>query len=247
MNVFDRFESALERLVEGGAGKLFHASVQPAEIGRRLERTMAVNLLISVDATLAPNDFLVALNPTDHQRFADFLPALRRHLEEWLTERAAVHGWTLVDRVRVGIVPDVAVPRRDIRVKAAVADLPPESGQSFGALAGPQRGGPGATPRGIGLRVTSGPQQGQVVLIPRQPAAIGRAPENDVVVLGEDVSRRHARIEWDPDGARLVDLGSTNGVFVNGRRVAAAIIRPGDEVRFGSVAARVFAPSRNLR
>ncbi len=74
---------------------------------------------------------------------------------------------------------------------------------------------------------------GASIIIGRDPlAAVSFPPGDDRMV-----SRRHARVECiagEVEGWRLDDLGSCNGVFVNGERVAgAAMLRPGDEVMLG--------------
>ena len=73
--------------------------------------------------------------------------------------------------------------------------------------------------------------------------AIGSHPSNDLVIDDTTVSRRHATITRKPDGFELVDLGSTNGTFVNGRQVRKPIaVKSGDEIKFGS-ARFVFNPA----
>lgn len=57
---------------------------------------------------------------------------------------------------------------------------------------------------------------------------IGRHPDNDIVIANGAVSARHAAITRSGDQAVLEDLGSSNGTFVNGRRVAQAVLAPGD-------------------
>lgn len=60
---------------------------------------------------------------------------------------------------------------------------------------------------------------------------IGRAPENDVVIEDQNVSKRHARVVVSPEGVVFVeDLGSTNGIYVNGEKVTQYALRDGDEV-----------------
>jgi two-component system, cell cycle response regulator len=78
-----------------------------------------------------------------------------------------------------------------------------------------------------GLRVAL---DGEVVL--------GRDRSCEVPLEADDVSRRHARIVPDGGGHVLVDLGSTNGTFVNGVEVETARLAPGDRVALGSCAAR---------
>jgi len=65
---------------------------------------------------------------------------------------------------------------------------------------------------------------------------IGREPGVEVVLGVEGVSRKHARLTVESSGeARVVDLSSRNGTFLNGRRVADAPLRDGDELRIGPV------------
>ncbi|MDG6106220.1 FHA domain-containing protein [Dactylosporangium aurantiacum] len=62
---------------------------------------------------------------------------------------------------------------------------------------------------------------------------IGRAPDNDIVLADLQVSRYHAELVRTDGGLRLVDLGTRNGSFVNGRRVGEADLRSGDLLSFG--------------
>ncbi|GAA0930634.1 hypothetical protein GCM10009558_043740 [Virgisporangium aurantiacum] len=62
---------------------------------------------------------------------------------------------------------------------------------------------------------------------------IGRAPDNDIVLDDLQVSRYHAELLDTPGGLKLVDLGTHNGTFVNGRRLSEADLRPGDLLSFG--------------
>ncbi len=62
---------------------------------------------------------------------------------------------------------------------------------------------------------------------------LGRSRECDVVIDDANVSRRHAELSADDDGWSIRDLGSTNGVKVNRRRVDRARLRHGDRVTVG--------------
>jgi ABC-type multidrug transport system ATPase subunit len=59
---------------------------------------------------------------------------------------------------------------------------------------------------------------------------MGRAPDNDVVITAPIVSGHHARLERQPDGYRIVDLNSRNGLLANGQRVQQKTLRDGDAV-----------------
>jgi pSer/pThr/pTyr-binding forkhead associated (FHA) protein len=69
----------------------------------------------------------------------------------------------------------------------------------------------------------------------RPPLVIGRAGDADVVLRDPEASRRHARLESEQGVVYVNDLKSSNGTFLNGRRVSEAIeVRPGDEIDVGS-------------
>ena len=64
--------------------------------------------------------------------------------------------------------------------------------------------------------------------------SLGRAITNDIIVSDVRVSRNHARLEFSPQGASLVDLGSSNGTRLNGIQVQRATLKPGDMISLGS-------------
>lgn len=243
MNILDRFEQSFERLMEGSIGRLFRSPVQPAEIGRKLERAMVSNQVVSVDATLVPNDFRVAMHPQDMVLFVDYVSALSRQIETWLADLAADRGFTLIDRIRVQIVGDETVPRRAIQVTAAIADRPNFSRDEQDAVQRTEvyrviRETSGIPP--LRIRFANGTQQGQEVIIRKPVTTFGRALDNDVVLESGDVSRHHARIEYVDDQTRVVDLNSTNGTRVNGKAIRAQTIHVGDEVTFGTLTVQVL-------
>jgi len=64
--------------------------------------------------------------------------------------------------------------------------------------------------------------------------SIGRHPDNTLALNHPQVSAHHARLELIPNtGYRIVDQGSTNGIYVNARRVSNQMLSPGDEIRIG--------------
>lgn len=243
VNILDRFEQSFERLVEGSVGRLFRSPIQPAEIGRKLERAMLGNQVVSVDATLVPNDYRVAMQPLDMVLFVDFVPALCRQMEGWLQDLAEERGFTTIDRVRVQIIGDESVPRRAIQVTAAIADRPDIGRLEQEAIQRTEifrviRDTSGMTP--IRLRFTSGPQTGMEFIIRKPVTTLGRALDNDIVLESGDISRHHARLEFGDDQIRVVDLNSTNGTRVNGKSVRSHSVRTGDEIAFGTLVAEIL-------
>ena len=72
---------------------------------------------------------------------------------------------------------------------------------------------------------------------------IGRAPAADFVVKAPLVSRIHCRVTAADDALEVVDLSSTNGIYVNGKRVKRAHVKSGDVLRIGRVEFTVGKPS----
>jgi hypothetical protein len=87
------------------------------------------------------------------------------------------------------------------------------------------------------LVIEQGERAGQVLPMAQPALLIGRGKDSDIVLLEQGVSREHARLQRGPQGWTLVDLGTTNGTFVNGKRLPAQdafLLRPGDRITIGS-------------
>jgi diguanylate cyclase (GGDEF)-like protein len=97
------------------------------------------------------------------------------------------------------------------------------------------------------LIVLAGPQFGEIFdLEPGRDHVIGRSVAADVHVRDDAVSRRHARVALTGEGARVVDLGSSNGVYVEGLRVAEHLLRHGDRFQIGAHTTLKFVSSDDV-
>ena len=86
------------------------------------------------------------------------------------------------------------------------------------------------------LRLGSSEQQGHQLIIPTDGSlTIGRNPESDICINLPQVSWNHARIESKDDRWFLVDLGSSNGTWVNGSRIKRTRVTREDSITLGSV------------
>jgi len=84
------------------------------------------------------------------------------------------------------------------------------------------------------LTIASGPSAGRRFSIDAAAITIGRHDQCDIQVEDRWLSRRHARIAWTGSGYIIEDLGSTNGTYVNGERVAGSrALKSGDRLRLG--------------
>jgi diguanylate cyclase (GGDEF)-like protein len=89
--------------------------------------------------------------------------------------------------------------------------------------------------------VISGPQLGRRVVLAQVPVVLGRGMGCEVVLDSDSVSRRHARIEWTGNEHCFVDLGSTNGSYINEQRVTEQPLRDGDRLQVGKVLLKYIA------
>jgi pSer/pThr/pTyr-binding forkhead associated (FHA) protein len=83
------------------------------------------------------------------------------------------------------------------------------------------------------LVVLEGPAAGNEHVLDREHVSLGRGPGVDLVFADDAMSREHAVLELQADGYRLRDLGSTNGLRVNGSRVSAADLKHADRIEVG--------------
>jgi pSer/pThr/pTyr-binding forkhead associated (FHA) protein len=85
----------------------------------------------------------------------------------------------------------------------------------------------------------SGPDAGEPLPVRSPVLSIGHGSQNDLVLDDDSVSKTHARLEYDAGDWRLTDLGSTNGTYIDGVRLAPEVPMPinsGATARFGAVA-----------
>jgi pSer/pThr/pTyr-binding forkhead associated (FHA) protein len=90
----------------------------------------------------------------------------------------------------------------------------------------------------------SGPLGGTEILLEKDRITVGRGAGADLVLDDASVSSQHAALELAGAGFRIRDLGSTNGVRVNGSRVSAADLKHGDRLEIGSLAFRYLVEAR---
>ena len=91
------------------------------------------------------------------------------------------------------------------------------------------------------LSVRAGPQAGQEFVLGER-ARVGRSSDNDICLQGAQLSRHHALFERTPEGLRITDLGSRNGTWVNGQRIAGPVaLEGGESIAIGEAQCTVHA------
>jgi len=252
MSVLRNLESRIADLVEGTFGRVFRTQVRPVEIARKLAREMDEHRTVSVSRTYVPNEYAVWLGPEDRARFEGVEHEVADELAAYLLEHARRERLALVSRPQIEFRTDEALRLGEFGIQARL--VRPAAGQASGSM---EQAGHGhtmvystAARAQEELSDARAERRGRAVIVAegkRMPLGqhgglVGRSRDCDVVLSDSNVSRRHAEIRPDGrDGWVITDLGSTNGVRVNGRPIAPGQrtpLRPGDELDLGTVGAR---------
>lgn len=150
-----------------------------------------------------------------------------------------INGRRVTDRTPVNVGDVLGVHRIQIRVQPTDASETRDAVPDEEAEAGPTRVRPAV--RDYYLRGVSGDTFGRVFPLTMR-TVVGRGEDCEIVLPVDEVSRRHASIEITPDGVQVTDLGSSNGTFVNGKRLRTADVgklERNDEVAFDTIRFRV--------
>ena len=251
MSVLRSIEHRIESLLEGAFGRAFRSHVQPVELARKLAKEMDDHKTISVSRVYVPNEYFLYVSPEDHER----LPpddALLTELSDYLSEHARREGYALLSTPRVTLEEDAdlavgefGIATRMVQPRRAAPAARNEEPQVVADAA------PGATrifkPQPDTEAVSS--DDADRLGLARTPAAVivgderheltkrtvvlGRSRDCDITLNDPNVSRRHAEIRQEDAGYWIVDLGSTNGIEVNGRRVDRAKLTDADRIVLG--------------
>ena len=226
-------ERLLERLLERPSARLFGTRLQPIQIQRRIERAMERERRTGGNRVRVPDRYAVHLNAVDLDGFGDALDEVAGDLADAALVFARGHGYTLAARPTVVLMADPRVSAGDIQVGAtfqqspATADEAPTSDQTM-IFTVPAVRAPGAI-----LRAVSRDGRQREVRIDGTQLTIGRSPDNGLALDDARVSRHHARLRARHGMLVLSDLDSTNGVRVNGVRVAEVVLGVGDRIEIG--------------
>jgi Protein of unknown function (DUF3662)/FHA domain len=233
LGVLHRFEQRLEHMVTGAFARAFRSAVQPVEIAAALQREIDNSAqILSRDRLLAPNSFHVELSETDFDRLAPYGDTLSAELATLVREHVGEQRYTLAGPLDIsfGRVEDLTTGRFRVRSRANAEVMP---------MARP----PSAKADAPVILEVNGERH------PLQPPGIvvGRGSDADLRINDPGVSRRHVEIRVDVAGRQVtvsaIDLGSTNGTSIDGRRVQQALLRDGSTIVIGNTTMVVRDPS----
>jgi hypothetical protein len=250
-----RFERRLEGIVSGVFARAFKGDVEPIELAAALKREIDNTArILSRDRRLVPNHFTIELGPGDFERLNAYGRTLNHELANELRDHADIQRYTFSGPIEIELTQEDELPTGKFRVvSATVGNQRPQQPQQQPPPPRQPAPDPNATvlqsapvppPAGPPPARRGHPQVMLEVNGRRRPinppgVVLGRGTDADIQINDPGVSRRHAEIRLMPEGPGgvrvvLVDLGSTNGTLVNGRRAAEAELTDGSTVRIGN-------------
>lgn len=245
MGIIARFERRVEGAVSGIFARAFKGDVQPVEIAARLQRELDVEAkLLSRDKRLVPNDFTVGLSQHDHDKLVPYSKTLTKELAGELRKHAGEMGYVFNGPITIHFALDDELPLGRFTVTS----------EAVAGVAASQQ--PARSSNGAGNSPGPGPGPGNQMVLevngmrhPLTPPGlvIGRGTDADLRINDPGISRMHAEIRVQGSGPAqqidIVDLGSTNGIVVNGHRVRHSDVADGTRIEIGSTRMLVHAPA----
>jgi hypothetical protein len=217
------FEHKLEQMISGAFARAFRSAVQPVEIAAALQRECDNNAqILSRQRRMAPNSFHVELSQTDLDRLSPYDSALADEMIHQVEDHAEQQGYVFPGPVRIAFeaADDLTTGRFRIRSQAQAR----VTGNATHTQVG----------RARALLDINGTKH------PLQPPGlvVGRGTEADVRINDPGVSRRHVEFQVDLSSGQpqlsVRDLGSTNGMLVDGHRITQTAVHDGTSVKIGN-------------
>ena len=245
ISVLRNLESRIEGLVEGVFSRAFSSEVQPVELARKLAKEMDAHKTAGVARIYVPNEYTVYLSSRDRAKLEGYERSLEQELSGYLLEHARRRGYDPLTRPTVEFKTDERLRLGEFGIQTRLVKPPAHEGERptrgeeghtmvYSAVRGRNRAAAPPAEAAVATRAVVALDDRRYVLEgPR--ATIGRSRDVDCVLSDPNVSRRHAELRRSASGDwTIADLGSTNGVKVNGRRIGSSPLQPGDEVTLGT-------------
>ncbi|EEH64329.1 FHA domain protein [Gleimia coleocanis DSM 15436] len=219
MSFLRRFEAAVEKGVQGTFAKVFRSSLKPVDITSAVRKAMEQDVQeFSRDHVVAPNHFTVRVSNTDFKSLQEIgLDVLSAEIEATATRYAAENDYSLLGPVSVDF---------ELGADELTGHLEVDTQLERGAVAP-------ATSQVASEYHPIIDIDGQRWLLTEPVTVIGRGTDADITIADAGISRKHLELRKTPDGVIATDLGSTNGLYVEGHKVDAATLVDGNQLVIG--------------
>ena len=209
MGFLENFEKTLEKKVTGLFSKTFKSGLEPVEIAAAIKQEMDSKAsILARDRILVPNSYLVKLSPEDYGRLQDLGEPLLDELAKVCSEHAQSQKFQFGDLLDISLAADSSLVLGQLSVASSSKKLNVEWV-------------PVIQINGVSHQLVS------------RKTTVGRDSSSDIQIEDNGLSRKHFELLWDGSSAVLRDLGSTNGVKVNGMKIDQVVLVSGSTFSAG--------------
>ncbi len=219
MGFLDRFESAVEKGVQGAFSRIFRSALKAVDVTSAVRRAMEDHVQeYSRDRAVAPNHYTVRVAPSDMKNLQEMgLDILSSEVEKSARDHAEENNFALVGPISVEFEAgeEELTGQVEVQVETERGAVAPATSQ---------------------VASESNPiidVEGERWLLTEPVTILGRGADADITINDSGVSRRHLELRKTPDGVIASDLGSTNGLYVEGHKVDAATLVDGNQLVIG--------------
>lgn len=245
MSFLDNVERGLEKVVTSFFRGNSSAAIKPVELTTALRNKMDRGIMaISEGRSLAPNDFVVRLGADDYETAKAWGAGVVSEMAKVTAEHAVRQGYSVQDDIHIHFVSDAEHRRGEFEIDATIKQGSEHAAASASVKTPPAPRAPEpspvdppaqtmAQPRPQAARTAPAaaplPKQavlevdGQRYALHHPSVVLGRSASTDIPIEDPGVSRQHFRVEQRQGRYVVVDLGSTNGTYVDGRKVAGEV------------------------
>jgi hypothetical protein len=233
MGLLDNLEQRLDRIVNGSFSKAFKSEVQPVELGAALQQEIDNRADTISGQTVVPNIFIIELGSVDHERLQTYFETLSAELGTLADAYSSEQRYTTVDAAHVTFDLDSELETGVFRIRSTAAKRPVDAIPAALVTqdATPQVPLTAFTPEATPYLTSI---TGEEFKITQSVTNIGRGIEADIQIDDTSVSRLHCAIVLGSD-VLVRDLGSTNGLVVDGTRTTEALLRDGSIIKIGNI------------
>lgn len=258
MNLLARFEEVAESLFTGMFKKNNNSRLQPVELAKELVRIMHKNKQVSISQVYVPNVYRVFLHSSDWSPFANFGEAFLMELSKYIYAEGEKNSFTFLSKPSIELHSDDTVKPHEMFIEVDFDDsievfweeddeYEEESQEisepmdwreqtnifqgeiSYNILNSDEHS---RIIRYV-IEIIQGPDAGKTFPLDGECFHIGRHGQCEIVLQDPEVSRRHLKLSRSGEDWEMDDLGSTNGTWLNGQRIAKQRIGLGDRIEIG--------------
>ncbi len=229
-----KIEQRLETFFEGLFARGFKAKIQPLELGKKLVKEMDGQKTVSIGKVYVPNEYKVFLSMQDVKTVKSYEAALVADLAEYLISHARQQKYTIIGTPKIEIEGDESLSLGEIKITSSLTATdedaePPDQTQ----IILPDEMKEGVTLGRRAFLILRTPSDTLTFPLLKKKTVLGRLHTNDIVLEDPNVSRVHAEIKLQKEGYTIFDLGSTNGIRINGKRRKRWVLHEGDIIALG--------------